>query len=146
MKRFLSGWFGGCSRNGIRKSAMPWRRSLRTRLRRPKMKQKRWLVAFRFAIDVCGSFRLRILGSWLMLSQPKRVYFGDFVFLVDENVYEPSEDSFLFAENLDVKEGERVLDMGTGCGIVGVLAARKACEVVAVDVNPHAVRCARENA
>ena len=81
-----------------------------------------------------------------MLSQPKRVYFGDFVFLVDENVYEPSEDSFLFAENLDVKEGERVLDMGTGCGILGVLAARKACEVVAVDVNPYAVRCARENA
>jgi hypothetical protein len=24
----------------------------------------------------------------------KRVYFGDFVFIVDENVYEPAEDSF----------------------------------------------------
>jgi release factor glutamine methyltransferase len=81
-----------------------------------------------------------------MLSQPKRVYFGDFMFLVHENAYEPSEDSFLFAENLDVKEGERVLDMGTGCGILGVLAAKEACEVVAADVNPYAVRCARANA
>jgi release factor glutamine methyltransferase len=73
------------------------------------------------------------------------VFFGDFVFVVDENVYEPAEDSFLFAENLDVKEGERVLDMGTGCGILGILAAKKANMVVAVDVNPYAVRCAREN-
>ena len=30
-----------------------------------------------------------------MPSQTKRVYFGDFVFVVDENVYEPTEDSFL---------------------------------------------------
>jgi len=74
------------------------------------------------------------------------VFFGDFVFVVDENVYEPAEDSFLFAENLVVKEGERVLDMGTGCGILGIIAAKKASEVVAVDVNPYAVRCAKQNA
>jgi release factor glutamine methyltransferase len=81
-----------------------------------------------------------------MPSRTKHLYFGDYVFVVDENVYEPAEDSFLFAENLDVKEGERVLDMGTGCGILGILAAKKASAVVAVDVNPHAVRCAKENA
>jgi release factor glutamine methyltransferase len=81
-----------------------------------------------------------------MPSQTKKVYFGDCVFDVWENVYEPAEDSFLFAENLDVKEGERVLDMGTGCGILGIIAAKKASEVVAVDVNPHAVRCAKQNA
>jgi len=74
------------------------------------------------------------------------VFFGDFVFVVDENVYEPAEDSFLFAMNLDVKEGEQVLDMGTGCGILGIIAAKKASEVVAVDINPYAVRCIRENA
>jgi release factor glutamine methyltransferase len=67
------------------------------------------------------------------------------MFLVGENVYEPAEDSFLFAENLDVQEGESVLDIGTGCGILGILAAEKASEVVAVDVNPYAVRCAKEN-
>jgi release factor glutamine methyltransferase len=81
-----------------------------------------------------------------MPSRTKRVFFGDFAFFVDENVYEPAEDSFLFAENLDVKEDERVLDMGTGCGILGIVAAKKASEVVAVDANPYALRCARENA
>ncbi|MCJ7763353.1 class I SAM-dependent methyltransferase [Candidatus Bathyarchaeota archaeon] len=80
-----------------------------------------------------------------MPSRSKRVFFDDFVFVVDENVYEPAEDSFLFAENLDVKEGERVLDMGTGCGILGIIAAKKASEVVAVDVNPYAIRCTKEN-
>jgi release factor glutamine methyltransferase len=81
-----------------------------------------------------------------MPSRSKRVFFEDFVFVVDENVYEPAEDSFLFAENLDVKVGERVLDMGAGCGILGIIAAEKASEVVAIDINPYAVRCIRENA
>jgi release factor glutamine methyltransferase len=81
-----------------------------------------------------------------MPSPTKRVYFGDYSFSVWENVYEPAEDSFLFAENLEVEVGERVLDMGTGCGILGILAAKKASFVVAADVNPYAVHCARENA
>jgi release factor glutamine methyltransferase len=81
-----------------------------------------------------------------MPSAAKRVYFGDFVFVVDENVYEPAEDSFLFAENLEVEAGESVLDMGTGCGILGILAAKNAQSVMMVDVNPYAVRCAKENA
>jgi release factor glutamine methyltransferase len=81
-----------------------------------------------------------------MPSRTKRVFFDDCVFVVDENVYEPAEDSFLFAENLDVKEGARVLDMGAGCGILGIIAAKKASMVVAVDVNPYAVHCAKQNA
>ena len=71
--------------------------------------------------------------------------FGDYVFDLYDEVYEPAEDTFLFAENLYVSEGERVLDLGTGCGMLGILAARKANEVVAVDLNPYAVRCAKEN-
>jgi release factor glutamine methyltransferase len=81
-----------------------------------------------------------------MSSSSKKVFFGDYVFHVTENVYEPAEDSFLFAENLPVGTGDRVVDMGTGCGILGVIAATKADEVVAVDINPYAVRCAKENA
>jgi release factor glutamine methyltransferase len=81
-----------------------------------------------------------------MPSSAKRVYFDDYVFVVDENVYKPAEDSFLFAENLEVEASESVLDMGTGCGILGILAAKRARGVIAVDVNPYAVRCAKENA
>ena len=76
----------------------------------------------------------------------KEVFYRGLYFYVSNDVYEPGEDTFLLADNLDVNEGERVLDMGTGCGILAVLSARKASWVLAVDVNPHAVKCARENA
>jgi release factor glutamine methyltransferase len=46
----------------------------------------------------------------------------------------------------EVQEADRVLDMGTGCGVNAVLAASTAREVTAVDVNPVAVSCARANA
>jgi release factor glutamine methyltransferase len=81
-----------------------------------------------------------------MHSPVKRVSFLDFVFSVWENVYEPAEDSFLFAENLAVRQGDVVLDVGTGCGILGIVAATGAARVVSVDINPYAVRCAKENA
>ena len=42
--------------------------------------------------------------------------------------------------------GERVLDMGTGSGVNGILAATKGARVVAVDVNPYALDAARANA
>ena len=75
-----------------------------------------------------------------------RVIFANNVFGILENVYEPAEDSFLFAENLRVKRGCKVVDMGTGCGILAVIAAKKAAKVVAIDVNPYAVKCAKNNA
>jgi release factor glutamine methyltransferase len=81
-----------------------------------------------------------------MSSTNRRIFFANCVFQVGENVYEPAEDSFLFAENLQVTEKGKVIDMGTGCGILGILAAAKADEVLAVDINPYAVACAKENA
>ena len=76
----------------------------------------------------------------------RKIFFKDYTFLIDENVYAPAEDTFLLAENLQVYEGEFVLDMGTGCGILAVLAAEKADEVLAVDINPYAIKCAKKNA
>jgi HemK-related putative methylase len=45
----------------------------------------------------------------------------------------------------DRREG-RALDLGTGSGVGAVFAARRGWRVVAADVNPEAVRCARVNA
>ncbi len=39
-----------------------------------------------------------------------------------------------------------VLDMGTGSGVCALFAARRAARVVAVDINPAAVKCAGMNA
>ena len=76
----------------------------------------------------------------------KKSFFRDYVFVICEDVYEPAEDSFLFADNFNVHKGDRVLDMGTGSGILGIIAAERACNVVAIDLNPHAIRCASQNA
>jgi release factor glutamine methyltransferase len=46
----------------------------------------------------------------------------------------------------EVRPDDRVLDMGTGSGINAILAASEASHVVAVDINPGAVECARTNA
>jgi release factor glutamine methyltransferase len=81
-----------------------------------------------------------------MLSSDKKVFFSSYVFNILENVYEPAEDSFLFAESLAIRESDVVLDMGTGCGILGVIAAKKASKVLATDINPYAIRCAKDNA
>jgi release factor glutamine methyltransferase len=81
-----------------------------------------------------------------MPSPAKRVHFGTHAFNVwEETIYEPAEDSFLFAENLEVPKDAWVLDVGTGCGILGILVAGKGGNVLAVDLNPYAIRCAMEN-
>ena len=64
----------------------------------------------------------------------------------DPDVYPPSDDSILLVESLDVRPGERVLEVGCGSGVVSIHCARNGCDVTAVDVNPKAVELARRNA
>jgi len=78
------------------------------------------------------------------LRSAKKIRFAGRVFYIFDYVYEPAEDTFLIAKHLKV-DGF-VLDVGTGCGILSVLAASKAKHVVAVDINPYAARCAKINA
>ena len=81
-----------------------------------------------------------------MKSTGKKIFFNDYAFYVSKDVYEPAEDTFLLAENLSIDENDVVLDMGTGCGILGILVAKKAEKVVATDLNPYAIDCAKMNA
>lgn len=60
-------------------------------------------------------------------------------------VYGPGEDSRLLLRAVEVRPGERVLEVGTGTGYVALHAA-KVATVVATDVSPHAVALARRNA
>jgi len=79
-------------------------------------------------------------------SGAKTVFYKDSKFLVYPEVYEPAEDTFLLADNLDVRRGELVLELGTGCGLLVILAAKAAANVVATDISSAALECARTNA
>ena len=68
-------------------------------------------------------------------------YDPDIEITVLPEVYPPSEDSILLIKSLDVKEGERILEIGPGSGVVSIHCAKNGCSVTAADVNPHAVEC-----
>ncbi len=68
------------------------------------------------------------------------------IFKIGADVYEPAEDTFLLADNLDVYPDERVLEIGTGCGLLAILAAKAGARVIATDINQAALECARVNA
>lgn len=61
-------------------------------------------------------------------------------------VYPPSEDSQLFIESLDIRQGEKVLEIGCGSGIVSMHCALNGAEVSCGDINPYAVELTKRNA
>jgi release factor glutamine methyltransferase len=68
-------------------------------------------------------------------------------YAVSKDVFNPRFfiTSRFMAKNLDVSGSDEVLDMGTGCGVQAIVAAERAKRVVATDINPEAVRFAKEN-
>lgn len=71
--------------------------------------------------------------------------YKDIKYQASPQVYEPAEDTFLLADNLEVERMSRALEIGTGTGLIAIIAARKASKVIATDVNPHALDCTLKN-
>jgi release factor glutamine methyltransferase len=102
--------------------------------------------------------RVRLLRMWhdhayemQRAALPARMSFMGLELHIAEDVFAPSTDDpdgdpYHQAVEAEVRPGDRMLDMGTGSGVSAILAARAGAEVVAVDVNPKAVECARQNA
>jgi release factor glutamine methyltransferase len=65
---------------------------------------------------------------------------------VPADVIPPARMSLSPAVVDEVRAGDRVLDMGTGCGVNAILAAARSSDVLGVDINPHAVVAATANA
>ena len=70
---------------------------------------------------------------------------GEFELEIEEMVYEPSDDSFLLAENLNINPNDRVLEIGTGSGIVAMYASKLTDDVTATDINFNAIELAERN-
>ncbi len=68
-------------------------------------------------------------------------------YTVHPDVYKPAEDTFLLARTLEQGQTPgNILEIGTGCGLLSLIAARKRSCVIATDINPHAVFTAQQNA
>jgi release factor glutamine methyltransferase len=78
---------------------------------------------------------------------PRRMFYLGLELVIPTDVFSPgSGGSFDALIRDEIKPGERVLDMGTGCGISAILAASRSAHVLAVDINPRAVDAAAANA
>lgn len=73
-----------------------------------------------------------------------------YVFTVRPTVFNPadfiSSKVFIsYISTLELKD-KYILDMGSGSGVVSIIAASKGANCIAADINPVAVRCITENA
>jgi release factor glutamine methyltransferase len=104
-------------------------------------------------------FRRRLWRKWFQLRlalvdrrKYERVVLEDVVGLpvvVLPDVFNPKllrSGEFLIQQLGRIPKGSRVLDLGSGSGAAGVAAAKQGAHVMAVDINPAAVRCTRINA
>lgn len=70
---------------------------------------------------------------------------GKFEIETDELVYVPSDDTYILAENLEITEGQKVLEIGTGSGLVSMYASLLTNDITATDINYNAIELAEKN-
>jgi len=81
------------------------------------------------------------------LNQPpsKTFHYKGLVIETHHEVYEPAEDTFLLLEAIKIEKNDKVLEVGTGCGIIALECARRGAKVVCTDSNSYAVKLAKRN-
>jgi release factor glutamine methyltransferase len=84
------------------------------------------------------------------IQTPYTMQCSDLELRIFESVYPPGEESIMLAKNMiegeySVKQGDWVLDYGTGSGFLAMIAAQKGANVIATDINPQAIDCALIN-
>lgn len=65
---------------------------------------------------------------------------------IHKGAYKPLEDSRMLGHSVEKYAHGKMLDLGTGTGVQGIIGSLKGCDVTFADINPSSVECARENA
>ena len=67
------------------------------------------------------------------------VEFYGYRLCINEETYEPSDDTKLLLDIIKINKGEKVVEVGSGSGILGLYALIKgASNVIFIDINPYA--------
>ncbi len=90
-------------------------------------------------------FQKRLAEKIKSVKKPYYVKIKGKKIVVFPKVYAPRTDTMLFLDSMRVEKGEKVLDMGSGTGILGIFAAKKAGKVVCADISPYAIENIRRN-
>jgi release factor glutamine methyltransferase len=75
----------------------------------------------------------------------KLFHYNNLVISLHPEVYEPAEDTFQLLEAIQLKSGEQVFEIGTGCGLIALECCRLGANVVCSDINPFAIELTRLN-
>lgn len=90
----------------------------------------------------------QMLASLSSCKEKVDVIVEDISITVFPDVFSPrlSHSSDFIMENWEIEKGQDVLDIGCGCGILGLFAVKKGAKsLTAVDINPQAVKNTRYN-
>ncbi len=73
------------------------------------------------------------------MSSFRVIEFNKYKICVNDETYEPSDDTELLLDIIKINKGEKVIDVGSGTGILGLHSLfQGAKEVIFVDINPLA--------
>ena len=75
----------------------------------------------------------------------QRFHYNNLNITFNTKVYNPAEDTFLLLETIKPTKHNTILEIGTGCGIIALHCAQQGSNVLATDINPHALHLTKQN-
>lgn len=77
---------------------------------------------------------------------PFRVFGVDIKLASADGVFMPSPHGLFYSSVVHIEPRDRVIDIGTGSGVLAIAAAKRGAEVVVTDIDARAVAAAERNA